>query len=42
MTKCPLCDVGHRPDKMRRQWIHHFPQIGRLIVCEAMALKPQS
>lgn len=39
---CPLCAVGDTPFKMKRQSIHHIPATGRLIVCIAADLKPQS
>ncbi len=42
MTTCILCAVGDQPVKMKRQWVHHFPTFGRIIICEAMAIKPST
>jgi hypothetical protein len=42
MTTCPLCKVGHQPVKLRRQWVHHFACLGRIIICHAKLLKPGS
>lgn len=42
MITCPLCDVGHHPVKLRRQWVHHFAELGRIIICVAKNLKPRS
>jgi hypothetical protein len=36
---CKLCAVGDEPVKLRRRWVHHFPDVGRLVVCEARTLK---
>ena len=40
--KCIFCTYGHELLKMKRQWVHHFPDTGRIIVCEEKALKPGS
>jgi hypothetical protein len=37
---CKFCAVGHLPYKMKRQTIHHFPCLGKIVVCEAAELKP--
>lgn len=39
---CSICASGGAPTKLKRQWVHHFPNTGRIIVCEAMTLKPGS
>ena len=39
---CKFCAVGHLPYKMKRQTIHHFPDLGKIVVCEAAELKPGS
>ena len=39
---CPHCAAGLKPEKMRRQSVHHFPSTGRLVVCVDAELKPQS
>lgn len=39
---CPHCAAGLKPDKMRRQSVHHFPSTGRIVVCTDAALKPLS
>jgi hypothetical protein len=39
---CIFCDHGHQPIKLHRQWVHHFPRLGQLIVCPAMEPKPGS
>lgn len=39
---CVFCDLGLKPDKLRRRWVHHIPSEGRLIACDAMNLKPRS
>ena len=40
--KCPLCAVGDIPFKMKRQYVHHIPTTGRIIVCEDATLKPSA
>ena len=39
---CVFCDLDLPPEKMKRQWIHHIPSEGRIIVCEVKNLKPLS
>ena len=39
---CAFCAIGDQPVKMKRQWIHHVPETGHIIVCDAMRLKPRS
>lgn len=39
---CPHCAAGHQATKMKRNWIHHDPKTGRLIVCVAHELKPSA
>lgn len=39
---CVFCDIGLKPVKMKRQWVHHIPSEGRIIVCEVAMLKPLS
>lgn len=39
---CIFCDLDLPPEKMKRQWVHHFPHEGRIIVCEVKNLKPGS
>ena len=39
---CVFCDLDFKPVKMKRQWIHHDPKTGKLIVCTAHDLKPGS
>lgn len=36
---CVFCDIGLKPDKMKRQWIHYIPKEGRIVVCEVKGLK---
>ena len=40
--KCILCFVGAERVKLKRQWVHHIPQLGKIIVCVEMQLKPVS
>jgi hypothetical protein len=37
-SPCKLCAVGDEPVKLRRRWVHHIPDVGRLVVCEARTL----
>jgi hypothetical protein len=37
---CSHCDLGLAPTKLKRQWVHHSPATGRIIVCTAHDLKP--
>jgi len=37
---CIFCDLDLPPVKMKRQWIHHIPSLGRIVVCETRTLKP--
>ena len=39
---CVFCAIGDLPVKMKRQWIHHVPETGHIIVCETKRLKPRS
>ena len=39
---CGFCCLRHEPVKLRRGWVHHFPDTGRLIACAAKNLKPGS
>jgi hypothetical protein len=39
---CIFCDLDLAPEKLKRQWVHHIPRLGRLVVCEVKNLKPQS
>jgi hypothetical protein len=36
---CAFCDVGLKPEKMKRRWVHYIRKEGRLILCERMTLK---
>ena len=40
--KCPLCAVGDKPFKMKRQTVHHIPTTGQIIVCVEATLKPSA
>ena len=40
--KCIYCTYGAELTKLRRRWVHHFPDTGRIVVCEDMQLKPGS
>lgn len=31
---CVHCQFGLVPVRLRRRWVHHFPDTGQLIVCE--------
>jgi hypothetical protein len=37
---CIFCDLNLEPVKMKRQWVHHIPERGCIIVCEFKQLKP--
>lgn len=37
---CVHCGHGYAPTKLKRQWVHHEPATGRIIVCTAHDLKP--
>jgi len=39
---CVHCETGHVPTKLKRQWVHHWPNTGLIIVCTAHDLKPGS
>lgn len=39
---CIFCDLDLPPEKMKRQWIHHIPSQGRIVVCDVKNLKPRS
>ena len=39
---CKFCAVGHLPSKLKRQTVHHFPEVGKIVVCEAATIKPVS
>jgi hypothetical protein len=39
---CIFCTYGSALFKLRRRWVHHFPDTGKLIACEARNLKPRS
>ena len=39
---CVHCAAGLEPVKMKRQWVLHFPETGRIVVCEDATLKPLS
>jgi C4-type Zn-finger protein len=40
--KCPLCAVGDKPFKMKRQFVHHIPATGQIVVCTDATLKPSA
>jgi hypothetical protein len=40
--KCSLCAVGDKLFKMKRQYVHHIPATGQIVVCVEATLKPQS
>lgn len=42
MTSCMHCDSGHAPARLKRHWVHHFPDTGQLVVCDAHVLVPAS
>jgi hypothetical protein len=42
VSTCIFCAYGAAIFKLRRRWVHHFPDTGKLIACEARNLKPQS
>lgn len=31
---CVHCQFGLVPVRLRRRWVHHFPDTGQLVVCE--------
>ena len=31
---CVHCQFGLQPVRLRRRWVHHFPDTGQLVVCE--------
>ncbi len=37
---CIFCKYGAEKVKLRRRWVHHFPDTGKLVVCEDMTIKP--
>lgn len=39
---CAHCETGLVPTKLKRQWVHHDSKTGRIVVCVAHDLKPQS
>jgi hypothetical protein len=39
---CVFCDIGLKPDRMKRQWVHHIPREGRIVVCQVVGLKRSS
>lgn len=39
-VRCEFCASGRSPTKLKRQWVHHSPATGRIIVCTAHNLKP--
>ncbi len=39
---CPLCAVGDKPFKMKRQTVHHIPETGKIVVCVDATLKPSA
>lgn len=39
---CMHCRLGRLPVKLRRQWVHHFPHDGSLVVCVEAGVKPRS
>lgn len=39
---CIFCQYGAERFKLRRRWVHHFPDTGRIIVCDDGVLKPRS
>ena len=36
---CVFCDLNIRPTKMKRQWIHHIPSEGRIVVCKVFGVR---
>lgn len=39
---CIFCKYGAEKVKLRRRWVHHFPDTGKIVVCEDMTIKPGS
>jgi hypothetical protein len=39
---CVFCDLGLKPAKLRRRWVHHSKRTGQIVACDAMNLKPRS
>ncbi len=41
---CVHCQFGLQPVRLRRRWVHHFPDTGQMVVCEEknIELKPGS
>lgn len=36
---CKFCAVGHLPYKLKRQTVHHFPEVGKIVMCEAAMIR---
>lgn len=37
---CVHCQFGLQPVRLRRRWVHHFPDTGTIVVCEERNQKP--
>ncbi len=37
---CVHCQFGLSPVRLRRRWVHHFPDTGTIVVCEEKNSKP--
>jgi hypothetical protein len=36
---CVHCQFGLAPVRLRRRWVHHFPDTGQTVLCEERNLK---
>lgn len=36
---CIFCTLGLKPTKMKRQYVHHIPREGRIVVCMDSGIK---
>lgn len=39
---CIFCDLGIKPTKMKRQWVHYLRKQGKVFVCPLKGIKPMS
>jgi len=37
---CVFCDIGLKPTKLRRQYVHHIKREGRFVICKVNGIKP--
>ncbi len=40
IAMCVHCQFGLQPVRLRRRWVHHFPDTGTIVVCEERNQKP--